>query len=270
MVKLKKNKQLEQKVSIVEFGLLVTGILNFDDFHKYTKQDLIYCNNELYLSQFLKATYTKYVPDKANSKNSNGESEILRRFRIFEQQRTNKNDLTEGIFSRLERLSQEQKKAILDLIELIQKQARYSSASFPFSIKNSSSQTDHAKPVFSRNDLSKWLIDSLDLEDTPLADWFKEYKDNHKSIENDSGNFIPDGYIKIDTLPKVLQLMIDVHDKPEYCKTNSNYNEEVVYKELKSKAVKMDIYLDDNARKRKGLANINIEKIITFIQKDDN
>jgi hypothetical protein len=119
-------------------------------------------------------------------------------------------------------------------------------------------------------DLIGWVSTKYDLTDYLLADWFKEELKkravDNKSTDVDKGK----DYIKIDTLPKILQLMIEVCNKQEYDIDNSSYDEQSAKDKLESLAINQGVFFGNNQRTTKGLGNINAKKIIEYIQKDKN
>jgi hypothetical protein len=277
MAKLKDKTHAEKRLGIIEFGLLVTGIFHFDDFHKYTLDDLKYCLNELHLSLYEKAIFTNYVPNNNRNNSGNYVSEFQLNLRVFNQQKITKNYLTAGIFIRLEKLPQEQKKNIKNFIALIENQARTSPSNFPLSIRHHSSQTDSRNAVFALNELCKWTNESMDLEDITIADWFKEYQKNHKAIENNAEYGTKDGYIKIDTLPKIMQFMIECFNEPTFQHSFIS-NKELPTKTFKPQiteqlnplAVKRGFTYTKQNTQYKGIAPTKLEYIVDLIQKDEN
>ncbi|WP_114325340.1 hypothetical protein [Candidatus Colwellia aromaticivorans] len=134
--------------------------------------------------------------------------------------------------------------------------------------KTSKRDDEHWK--YTIGDLIGWVSTKYDLSGYPLADWFKEELKKRavdsKSTDNDKGK----DYIKIETLPKILQLMIEVSNKPEYDRENSSYDEKSAISKLENLAKNKGVYFGNNQRTAKGLGNINAKKIIEYIQKDKN
>ena len=91
-------------------------------------------------------------------------------------------------------------------------------------MKTSNRDDEHWK--YTIGDLIDWVSTKYDVTDYPLADWFKEELKkravDNKSTDNDKGK----DYIKIETLPKLLQLMIEVSNKADYDTTDANYDED--------------------------------------------
>jgi hypothetical protein len=143
-------------------------------------------------------------------------------------------------------------------------------ASHSICVKTSKRDDEHWK--YTVGDLIDWVSTKYDLSDYLLADWFKEELEKRviKNLPNDTDLDKNPDYIRISTLPKVLQLMIEACNEPEYQMSHSTYNEGLVVDKLVERAEKMNIYLGDNTRTKKGLAVINVKKVITFIQKDKN
>jgi hypothetical protein len=141
-------------------------------------------------------------------------------------------------------------------------------ASHSICVKTSKRDDEHWK--YTVGDLIDWVSTKYDLSDYLLADWFKEELEKRviKNLPNDTDLDKNPDYIRISTLPKVLQLMIEAFNEPEYQMSHSTYNERLVVDKLNKRAEKMNIYLGDNARTKTGLAGINVKKVITFIQKD--
>jgi hypothetical protein len=135
-------------------------------------------------------------------------------------------------------------------------------------LKTSRSGEEYWK--YTIGDLIDWVFVKYDLSEYSLADWFEEELQKRavdkKSTDNDKGK----GYIRIETLPKILQLMIEVCNKPEYDIGNSSYDEESAKDKLDKLAIKQGVYFGNNQRTTKGLGNINAKKIIEYIQKDKN
>ena len=116
------------------------------------------------------------------------------------------------------------------------------------------------------NELIDWVDEKYNLDELNTPNWINNYINNR---HEPSALIKDDRFIEINTLPKVIQLMIGVCNNPEYDTTKPNYSETDVIKKLRSKAVSMNIYLKDNARKHKALGDLKNKKIITFIQKDN-
>jgi len=141
---------------------------------------------------------------------------------------------------------------------------------FPFSdvLCKKTSKNDELHLKYTIGDLISWVSDKYNLSDCLLADWVEEELKkravDNKSSDNDKGK----DYIKIETLPKILQLMIEVCNEPEYDIDNPIYYEDVAKEKLDILAKKKGVYFGNNARTDKGLANINAKKVIEFIQKD--
>jgi hypothetical protein len=137
-------------------------------------------------------------------------------------------------------------------------------------LKTSKNGEEHWK--YTIGDLIDWVSVKYDLKEYILADWFKDELEKRviKNFPNDTDLDKNPDYIRISTLPKVLQLMIEVCNKAEYDSTDANYDEYMAKKKLDVLAKKNGIFFGNNARTDKGLANINAKKVIEFIQKDKN
>jgi hypothetical protein len=137
-------------------------------------------------------------------------------------------------------------------------------------LKTSKKGENHWK--YTVGDLIDWVSTKYDLSDYLLADWFKVELEKRviENLPNDTDLDENPDYIRISTLPKVLQLMIEACNEPEYQMSHSTYNGDLIEDKLVKRAEKMNIYLGNNSRTKKGLANINVKKVITFIQKDKN
>jgi hypothetical protein len=187
--------------------------------------------------------------------------------KVYRQLCTSNSDHKQQCLSRvLDRLNQD--------IKDYQHISHFDEVEFPeahgICLKTSKRDDEHWK--YTIGDLIDWVSTKYDLSDYLLADWFKEELEKRviKNLPNDTDLDKNPDYIRISTLPKVLQLMIEACNEPEYQMSHSTYNEGLVVDKLVKRAEKMNIYLGDNTRTKKGLAVINVKKVITFIQKDKN
>lgn len=108
-----------------------------------------------------------------------------------------------------------------------------------------------------------------------LPDWALDYLSNKdKVIESKE---LDDGYIKIDSLPKIMQLMIESYKDKSLQKNSVKFkskNKKQYYEEMKKilnpKASKMGITYIANKKDKQGLVAKKLENFCDFIQEDKN
>lgn len=265
MIQINFDRHLEKNVSLLEFILLCSGIFKADDFHKYNKHELNYSEKELYISTL------DVTPSEEHRYK---EPELYKLFCMREYFQLELSRQSSELPSNLNHLKKEQKIFFYNAILLLKDQAKNNRASFPKPIHQVRSQIDGIAKVYSFYMLCRWFYDNVNFSETYISQYVRDvfrqidYEKKELAKETLDSKVIKDGYVKIDTLPKIIQLMIEVTNKPEYQISSYNYDESTAIVNLDNLAKKMNIYFKDNARTTKGLANINAQKVISFIQKD--
>ncbi len=121
------------------------------------------------------------------------------------------------------------------------------------------------------SDLIIWISNNYDI-DVILPDWVTDYLINRKPKSTKSNI---DGFVQINTLPKIMQFMIECFQDPTL------QRDTVEHKDLKRKpylakmeeklnpiAIKKGISYTKNLKRYTGLTGINLEKFCEFMQKD--
>jgi len=230
MPKMKKNKHLEQKVNTTEFVFLITGIFDFDFSYRYTPLDLKYALNELWLSQFNIELLKKHKPSTTPLK-IRSNNDINLQIKIYEEQQRSTFKITSGLKKSLDTLSLDNKNSIRELLAIISIQSKKHFDSFPAPIKYQKTKTDEKAAVYNFFDLTKWIDESIDFSDIPLTTYMKNVftifeenryqknllKENQTKLLKENER---DGYIEIDTLPKIMQFMIECQQDPTFQKNS--------------------------------------------------
>jgi hypothetical protein len=170
----------------------------------------------------------------------------------------------------VEKLSEIAKK----LYEVLYYAASDSPSSFPHAYdKNDDLQkfshvSYNANYRYKINQLIDFVINEFGNFPCVLPSWAQSYVDSLSN--NHSPKKELEGYIKIDSLPKIMQLMIKICNDPEYDKNNPSYDEDSAISTLDSLAIRGNVYYGNNQRTVKGLGDINAKKILMYIQKDTN
>jgi hypothetical protein len=283
MFELKENLYPDQKVSILEFTLLVNGIFEFNDFHNYTKQDLDLCNsflkNELHKSyKYLKSTEvldSKKVLPHLNRRNSVSKED--KESKLSRLNEVAKRSVFPNLLNRLESLTNEGKENIADMLDHLMKCERLNFNDFPTKGYGVKSLIDNTEYAFKMRDVMEWLRSNFNLQSNhglPLTEWAKRLSSQHKTElqENDSTY---DGYIKIDTLPKIMQFMIECYQDSSFQQSSMENNSKQVSIFKSEKVDKLfeiskqkDMTHTSNRKEQKGISPTALKYIIDFIQKD--
>jgi hypothetical protein len=278
MLKLKRKKYLLQKVSIEEFVLLLTDIFHFDNFLQYSKFDINLCfyfisNTPFSEYQLITKKEAQIYADYPANRNrtKRGLAEYLDKVNSERLKNTDSRML-----SQLNNLSENKKTAIKKFYDTFIESKKTKYNQFPTSFyKSIINEKEHA---FLVNDLIFWFIDNFNFDETfnlPLAAWAKSIVFPKPELSNTDNSPVPEGYIKIDTLPKIMQFMIECYkDKTLQKSTIENRDcKKVAYLEAMNKkinpvAIKKGITYTDRNKTINGLSKAAVEQMMFFIKED--
>jgi hypothetical protein len=281
MFELKEELYQEQVVSIFEFTLLINGIIVFKDFHKYSQYCLGFINN--FLKQEMDENYKFLMvtdladielEEQLDTKTPAEREKILR----------DRNEEEISIYcpemiNRLEQLSYEEKVKIHSMFKFLIKSEEQHYNDFPNRIGSVEPLFDVNNDAYKLGELLNWLTSNFNLDKPhglPLVEWAKNLLSPPETLQqgNDS---IYDGYIKIDTLPKSMQFMIECYDDKSLQRTtleNRNKKKDVYITDMHSKlnplAIKQGITYMDKNKSNKGLSRAAVEQMMLCILEDKN
>jgi hypothetical protein len=285
MFELKEEQYPDQKVSIAEFTLLVNGIFDFKYFHKYKKLEIDFSYS--FLKNQLNETYGfllktevmdgKRVYPSLEPKNPSSSEE--RKEKLNNLNNSRKQSICHELVSRLEELSKEEKENILTMLDFLNGYEKRNDGSFPatgFGVKSHIDNKVHAYEVGS---LMMWLGSNFNLNSKhglPLAEWVRNLLSPPETLQQGNDSTY-DGYIKIDTLPKSMQFMIECYDDKSLQRTtleNRNKKKDVYITDMHSKlnplAIKQGITYMDKNKSNKGLSRAAVEQMMLCILEDKN
>ncbi len=272
MPKIKNEVYININVSISEFVLIVIGFFDLNNFHRYRKIDQDHVFNWAYLiavNADLKLLNKISRKEVDEPKRGNSLWFHYRRYKLIQE---NSSLLTSGFKEQIDKLTRGDLFALEQLKCLLSTLKKNHEDFFPASIKGKTSHIDDSEDIYNLSELVECLYNNIDITGVKFIPFiqsiFNTLDKNSNTIYSESDN--NDGYVKIDTLPNILQLMIKVSGDDQFDTASPSYDEVRVIDKLDGLAKEMNIYLKDNARTKKGLAEINAKKIISFIQKDKN
>jgi hypothetical protein len=281
MFELKEELYQEQVVSIFEFTLLINGIIVFKDFHKYSQYYLGFINNFLRQEmdenyKFLMVTDLADIEleEQLDTKTPAEREKILRDM--------NEKEISiycPEMINRLEQLSYEEKVKIHSMFKFLNKSEEQHYNGFPNKIVSVEPLFDVYNDAYKLGELLNWLTSNFDLDKPhglPLAEWVRNLLSPPETLHQENVSTY-DGYIKIDTLPKRMQFMIECYDDKSLQRTtldNRDKKKDVYITDMHNKldplAIKQGITYTNKNKNIKGLSKAAVEQMMLCILEDKN
>jgi hypothetical protein len=279
MFELKERQYQEQIVSIFEFTLLLNGMIFFNDFQKYSETDLGFINHFLRQEmdenyKFLMVTEVAKIKLKKKfvTKTPAEREKILKDKNEFET-----SDCCPEMLSRLEKLSNEEKVNICNMHKFLLKSEEQHYNDFPTRIDSVEPLIDVNNNAYRLGELLNWLTSNFDLDKPhglPLAEWVRNLLFPPETLHHENVSTY-DGYIKIDTLPKIMQFMIECYQDSSFQQSSVENNSKQVSIFKSEKVDKLfeiskqkGMTHTSNRKEQKGISPTALKYIIDFIQKD--
>jgi hypothetical protein len=281
MFEVNKETYTKQRVSLQEFVLFISGILNFDKFPEYTRADINHCY--MYLKKDYHAQYTflakfEVIKCKKLVHHKIRENEDMNEH-LDSVNSARKNSVSSELIQTLNLLTENDKTLILKFYEKLTIFQDKKFNNFPPVYFKYKSLIDPLQDAYLMSDLIDWFNNKNALKKDsglPLTDWAKEFLlPTVKEKKESSKQLLQDDYIKISTLPKMIQLQIDAHldEETKYnseksqAMGSSRYEEKVgALLDKKAKLLGIKLATEKDAF---GLGKINYQKVMMFLRPND-
>jgi len=270
---------LNINVSISEFLLLSVGVFSFREFHKVRKVDLDFVLDWAALiggRADLDLLHRRFNGKADSTEEYNAVQH--NHFSIFKRVKENEVLLTSGFyencFSKKTTADLSAIYKISELFSVLKKDPQYT---LPTPIKEGKSKVEGKREVYNLIELAEYLDKYIDVSDVKFIPLIRSlftqpYEYKKPTIpENDNIK----GYIKINTLPEIMQFMIECSAEPSYQHSNIN-NKDKALKKFKSDTVTKIVELSlsrslthlQNKKLSNGISKTKAEYVFDFIQKN--